>query len=68
MESIIKLMALVSSLMLGGAIYETARAVLHVKGAADPLSIMVFYIMGIFWGGAAIYLYRQENNKLDNER
>ena len=65
MKEIVFLSALVSVLMLGGAAYETIRSLYHVPGAAEPLSIMVYYIMGAFWGGFAIFLYRREKTGIE---
>ncbi|MFA5184704.1 MAG: hypothetical protein WC456_04250 [Patescibacteria group bacterium] len=63
MKEIIFTSLLVAALMLGGAAYETLRSLSNAPGVAEPLSIMVYYIMGSFWGGFGIFLVRQEKVK-----
>lgn len=63
MKSIIYPVILVSMIFLGGAVYENIRSVYNLSDTAHPISIMVYYLMGLFWGGVAIFLKKMEKPK-----
>lgn len=62
MKSIINLMIMVAIIFLFGAVYETIRNLYHMENLANPIGIMVYYIMSAFWMGAAIFLKRKKTN------
>lgn len=51
MKQTVYLMGFVAVLLLGTAIYGTIAGY-------EPLSVMTRYIMGSFWTGVSVFLYR----------